>query len=307
MSDAARSIEPVSPESGLARGEDERATAILAEAANLLRAGDPGLKAFFEGFYRSAAPEDLRRYAPESLAALASLVFTHTALRKPGETFVTAFDFHARGPASSRNETALLAVNDDMPFLFDSVLGEMNAQGVRVHALFHPIMTTKRDAGGKRDSQGAIGRESVIVLILDPSMDEGERARLIESARAVFQQVRLAVRDWRKMIDQMQDAIAGLKEHPPAISRDEYNESVALLEWIGDNHFTFLGCRDYAFVERDGGRLEPIDATGLGVLSDVGARVISKGGGTGLAPDPRAFPAAGRRIFLCCASRSPMS
>ncbi|MGD0192739.1 MAG: NAD-glutamate dehydrogenase [Rhizomicrobium sp.] len=271
----------------------------IVAGAGLLRGNEHGLQTFFEAFYHGASPEDVKRYAPESLAALASLVYAQTASRKSDETLIAFFDFHAQGPVSVFNETVLVAVNDDMPFLFDSLLGEMNAQGVRVHALFHPIMTVKRDRNGLRSDRGVAAQESIIALALDPSMDEAERARLAEGARSVFSQVRLAVRDWKKMMSQLKDSIANLKAYPPPLSSEELKESLALLEWLGDNHFTFLGCRDYAFVDRDGGQLEPVNETGLGVLSDVGARVLSKSEDGGIfAPDVRAFLAQQEPIII---------
>ncbi len=286
MSDAARSR----PEAAtISDSEDPGSNRCLAAAAILIKAAEPGLKAFFQAFFRGASPEDVTRYAPESLAALASLVYSRTAQRKPGETSVSIFDFHAQSLASSHNETAFVAVNDDMPFLFDSLLAEMNAQGARVHALFHPIMTMKRDANGVRSDAGALGRESVIVLMLDPAMDETERARLVNGARKVFAQVRLAVRDWGKMISRLKEAVAGLRTNPPPVSAEEIKESVALIEWLGDNHFTFLGCRDYAFSEA-AGRLDAIAESGLGVLADIQARVIARGEERGaLTPEALAF------------------
>ncbi len=277
MSEAAKAPRADPAPAATPRSDDAAGAQRLAAAASLVKAAEPGLKAFFDSLYRGASPEDLARYAPESLAALASLVYTHTAQRKPGETVVALFDFRAQGPASSHNETVYVAVNEDMPFLFDSLLGEMNAQGARVHALFHPVMAAQRDANGARGDKGAVGRESVIVLVLDPALEEAERTRLIEGTRRVFGQVRLAVRDWRKMIARLKETAAGLKANPPPLPEEELNESVALLEWLGDDHFTFLGCRDYAFVDKDGGRLEPMHATSLGVLSDVEAQVISRG------------------------------
>jgi glutamate dehydrogenase len=280
-------------------GNDDASAARIAAAANLLSAAETGLRLFFDSLFRGASPEDVMRYAPESLAALASLLYAHTASRTPGGTLVTLFDFHAQSAVSATNETIFVAANDDMPFLFDSVLGEMNAQGVRVHALFHPVMTAKRDESGGRSENGAIVRESVIVLVLDPAMDETQRKRLVEGAQSAFAQVKLAVRDWRKMLAQLGATVANLRAYPPPLPADELAESVALLEWFGANHFTFLGCRDYVFVERDGGRLEPVNATGLGVLSDIEARVISRGGDSAaFSPDVRAFLARPEPIII---------
>ncbi len=272
----------------VAHDDEARSAAALAAAGKML--GDPGAAAFFRDFYRGAPPEDITRYVPAALAALASRAFELSAARANGETLVTLFDFDAQGPGGARKETILLAVNDDMPFLFDSALAEMGAHGARVHALFHPIMEVKRDAAGIRGETGTASRESVIVLVLDPVMDGPRRAALIQGARDVFTQVRLAVRDWRKMLIALKETVVELRGHPPQISKEELGESLGFLEWLANDHFTFLGARDYAYSDAGGGQLAPIDASGLGVLSDSDARVLRRGeDSTQLTPEVRAF------------------
>ena len=91
----------------------------LAAATPLMNAASPGARSFFDAFYRGASPEDVARYAPEDLATLAGLVYSHATERKAGETLVTLFEFRADAKTHARNETVLLAVNDDMPFLLD--------------------------------------------------------------------------------------------------------------------------------------------------------------------------------------------
>ncbi len=242
---AARAIRTDSADaSNAASNVDAPTAAALAAASALLDSAEAGLAPFFAAFYRGAPPDDVLRYAPDSLAALASLVYSHSAQRKSGETLVQLFDFQAQTGGQPRNETVFVAVNDDMPFLFDSLMAEASVQALRVHAVFHPIVATKRDADGRRSETGEAMRESVIVLVLDPALDADTKRAFDLGAHSVFRQVRLAVRDWRTMLDRMKETIAGLKSSPPPISPQELAESVAFLEWLGDNHFTFLGSRD---------------------------------------------------------------
>ncbi len=278
------------PIGDLPNGDDLDAAERLDAAAKLLKAAEPGVAEFFATLYRGAPPDDVNRYAPESLAALARLVFEHTATRKQGKTDVTLSEFRAQADDHVRNELVLIAINDDMPFLFDSLVGEVNEQGARILALFHPIMNVTRDGEGIRGATGATFRESVIVLVLDPMLSEERRDALVTGAQNTFTQVRLAVRDWRKMIAHLKATIAELQQNSPKVSREELNESVAFLEWLSDNHFTFLGARDYAFTEAGGGRLEAITESGLGVLADPDARVIRRGEDrASLTPEVRAF------------------
>ncbi|MGN6148888.1 MAG: NAD-glutamate dehydrogenase, partial [Rhizomicrobium sp.] len=258
------------------QADQTNARSRIAAGRKLLKANDPAMTGFYDALFAGAPPEDVTRYAPESLAALASFAFTHSAKRKIGETLVDIFSFNAQDESGARTESVLIAVNDDMPFLFDSLTAVLSAQGLRAHALFHPIVQVARDASGARGKGDAI-RESVIVMVLD-SIVEGERAAsIIENVKSVFAQVSLAVRDWKKMQAHLADTIASLKANPSNAGAEELNESIAFLEWLGDNHFTFLGARDYTYNEKDGGHLEPISDTGLGVLSDASARVVQRG------------------------------
>ncbi|HTQ13835.1 MAG TPA: NAD-glutamate dehydrogenase [Rhizomicrobium sp.] len=284
---AAHAVDPADA-AVVAHDDEAKAAVALAQAARLLTS--PAQRDFFEAFYRGAPPEDVTRYAPESLAEIAGVVFAHTATRPPGTTIVEMFDVNAQGADSVRKETLLVAVNDDMPFLFDSLLAEASWQGVRVHALFHPIMEVRRDASGARGERGTPARESVIALVLDPIADAPRRRALIEGADKVFAQVRLAVRDWKKMLLALKETVTELSTNPPKISQAELDESLAFLVWLAGNHFTFLGVRDYAYSDGDGGRLSPVAESGLGVLADPDARVIRRGDDRArLTPDVRAF------------------
>jgi len=252
----------------VARDDEAQAQARIADAGALLANEKPELRDFFAALTANVSPDDVTRLTPQGLAALVRQVFVRIETRKPGETLVATFDPREQDPSYTRNETVLLAANDDSPFLFDSTLGEVNANGARIRAVFHPIIKTKR--------AGADVTESVIVLVLDPLVAERRKA-LEDGAERMFRQVRLAVRDWRKMLAHLTDTISALKASPPNLAPEELNESVAFLEWLVDNHFTFLGARDYTYHDENGGRLEPVTESGLGVLSDADARVVRRG------------------------------
>jgi glutamate dehydrogenase len=261
-----------------ARDDELSARELLDEAGQLLARDEAGLLAFFQALFRNAPAEDVNRFTADSLIVLARLVEARVRRHRKGESLIDLFLPHEMDAAYSRVESVLVAVNDDMPFLFDSLLAEAAARGTRTRAVFHPILTLSGNP------------TSVIVLVLDPIVD-GERARgLVEGARTMFAQVRVAVRDWRTMLSRLKGSIGELTAHPPRIPADQLKENVAFLEWLADDHFTFLGCRDYRFSPGSGGALEPDVTSGLGVLSDIEARVVRRGPDRGLlTPQVRAF------------------
>src|SRR6476659_3825280 len=152
---------------------------------------DTALLGFFRAFYANAMPEDINRYGPEALATLARLVFMRVADRKAAERLVTLINPREETKDYPKNETVLIAANDDMPYLFDSAMAEVNARGMRVRAAFHPIIPM------------AAGLTSVIVLVLDPLIGDERRSALVEGSRRVFEQVRVAVRDWKQMLTRL--------------------------------------------------------------------------------------------------------
>ncbi|HWA88482.1 MAG TPA: NAD-glutamate dehydrogenase [Rhizomicrobium sp.] len=254
--------------------DETEASARLAKGAKLMGGDD----AFYDALYRNAAPEDINRYAPEALAALARLVQRRVGARRTGNSLVDLFNPSAEDKAYPANECVLVAINDDMPFLFDSLTAELHAQSARIRAMFHPILREGSEA------------TSVIVAVLDPVIDTARQQSIVEGARAVFAQVFEAVRDWPKMMGQLKASIEGLKNHPPSIAKADLDESVAFLEWLGDNHFTFLGTRDYRFSSAGDGQLAAIETSGLGVLTGNETRVLRGGADrTTLTPEIRAF------------------
>ncbi len=54
-----------------------------------------------------------------------------------------------QGPDGSAEGSVVEILNDDMPFLVDSVMGELQARGLAVRLLLHPIFKTRRDKAGR--------------------------------------------------------------------------------------------------------------------------------------------------------------
>jgi glutamate dehydrogenase len=253
-----------SAETEVAREAENR----IREARELLPKDDK-LTAFFDALYASAVPDDVLRARPDQLTQLAMALSAEAGARAKGEIHVVALELG--------HETVLVGINDDRPFLFDSALAAGLAGGARIRAAFHPIM----------EIDGT--RTSVIALVCDLLSDEA-RQKMVASLRETFVQGALAVRDWKAMLTRLKAARDDLERHPP---KTDITEDLAFLDWLADNHFTFLGARDYV-LGRDGanGTLEPVKGSGLGVLSDEGTRVIHGGRSgerSGLTADVRAF------------------
>lgn len=99
-------------------------------------------------------------------------------------------------------------VNDDMPFLVNSVCAAVNRHKLAVHITVHPIIRIKRDSDGnievvcKPGDEGG-HPESFIRLAIDRETDPKALKSLEQDIRSVLSDIRLAVRDWKKMSAKM--------------------------------------------------------------------------------------------------------
>ncbi|MDH3547610.1 MAG: NAD-glutamate dehydrogenase, partial [Gammaproteobacteria bacterium] len=146
--------------------------------------------------------------------------------------------------------TFIEMVNDDMPFLVDSVSAAIGRHGLAVHITVHPIIRVQRDRSGRVVSVAEPGQaeghpESFIRFAVDRETDPRELKLLEQEIRKVLADVRVAVRDWKKMRRKMIETRDLLKFGPPGVDEDLRSESQALLDWFVADHFTFLGYREY--------------------------------------------------------------
>ena len=192
---------------------------------------------FFSALYERAAPDDLERYQPEELAAIGEQAWTFLAERKPG-TAKIAFT-----PARLTPDIAVLEIlNDDMPFLVDSVLGELSERAVDVRLLVHPVFTVERDEAGRLTAfrgvrKGEGRRESFIHVHVRGIEDAAQRADIVHALEDVLADVRVSVQDWRAMLARVQEVTADLKTTTTPLPADEIAEAIQFLQWIAADNF----------------------------------------------------------------------
>src|SRR5262245_18179849 len=266
--------------------EEERASRRLIEQMSTILAGlrDDIPAGFAEELFARAAAEDLLGCEPRELATLAEDAWAFLTDCQPGAPKMR-FESRPRpvGAERIKSVSVLEIVNDDMPFLLDSVLGELNERGIEVRLVVHPVFTVERDESGvlfafrgEGHAAGLATRESFIHIHTARIDDEGARAEVVQALEQVLADVRVCVQDWKSMLSRLQEVIAELKNNPPPVPIDEVAEAVQFLEWLAADNFTFLGFRSYAFpkLSRD---LAPEFETGLGILRAPDVRVLRRG------------------------------
>ncbi len=226
------------------------------------------------------APEEWAERSATAWAALFGDLFMFMKARSPGRTQVRAFN-----PTLAVNgwEGACSVVEiatDDMPFLVDTVGMAVQAARLQTHRLIHPVLCVERDARGEltgidEECRGD-RRESVMHIEVD-RVSEEELRELQHSIEVAFNDVRAAVEDWRAMRDRMLEIADALPQRRMPFNAEEVAEAQAFLRWAADDHFTFLGYREYAVVAADGDELlKAKPHSGLGILRSVDLAVAPR-------------------------------
>ena len=248
---------------------------------------------FVREFYEWAATEDLRERGAERLADAVVDNFQLGRRRMPGEILIRI------------GARTVDVITDDMPFLVDSVVAELSRQSVRIELAAHPVYRIRRDADGRllevvpADSQEG-QPESFIHVEVDRPPFEADLRRVLEQVASV-------VEDWPQMRAEAKRIVAYLEANPPPVDAEEVREARALLEWMNQGYFTFLGYREYDLVtEGTEDALRVVQGSGLGLLRDDGTRLISHSFAA-LPPDVRRLARAKHVLNLTKANtRSPV-
>ncbi len=230
-------------------------------------AAAPTLARLAEIFFTGVLPMDIEALSAEDGIAILRAINDVRSLRAANAPAVMVMS----SPTHARR-TAIIIINDDMPFLLDSATAEISARGLSVHRLFHPILSVERNQTGHlietfglaRDDTNNKLHESVIYLEVDrvPARD---RAALAEKLTDIFSDVRVCVSDWQTMRAKVKHAAVDLEAQPPKIAKTELAETLAFINWMADDHFTLLGYRHYTYAENAS---KAVTRDGLGLLRD---------------------------------------
>ncbi|UCM88368.1 NAD-glutamate dehydrogenase [Streptomyces marincola] len=283
---------------------DEAKSELLTRAAHVAEqstvGGPPGhgmdasaVRAYLERYYLYVPLEDLDGRDPVDIYGAAMAHHRLAAKRPQGTAAVRVLTPTVEEFGWACSHTVVEVITDDMPFLVDSVTGELSRQGRGIHLVIHPQIIVRRDVTGRlvevldagRDPFGPTATthepedlpddavvESWIHVEIDRETDREDLLQIEADLRRVLGDVREAVEDWQKMRGTALRIAGDLPGEPlpERMRREEIEEAGELLRWLADDHFTFLGYREYELAREDNGgegdTLRAVPGTGLGIL-----------------------------------------
>jgi len=239
-----------------------------------------------------APAEDVAAYEKAVLDRAAALAEKAVLSHRKGESVISI----VTDPAivcEGRAQTVITVVNDNMPFLFDSVIGEVSDTAGEPTLVVHPVIGVRHDRKGVSEIVGDgvkdVDRLSVIHIHVG-ALSEEDATGLKQRLQRVLAQVRSAVADWKPMLSRLERVISDYRHQPPQLDKRTIAEALAFLEWLRDDNFTFLGMREFHYTGGEKtGTLTRAKAPGLGILADPDVRVLRRVGGEATTPEIRAF------------------
>src|ERR1700674_1809662 len=323
----------------MANDQDSRVQR-LDEVLRLVRAKvGPDMRILLERavqrYFRQLDPEDLAERKPADLYGAALSHWNFARRRDPGTVRLRVFNPSIEEHGWQSTHTIIEIVNDDMPFLVDSVTMEVNRHGLTLHLVMHPIIAVKRSADGTlvdlaADDDKDARHESFIRVEVDRIIEPARLDALAADLARVLDDVRMAVADWKAMRDRLlailadtdkrppplptdelaegkgvrarvRPSLANTDRRPPPLPTDELAEGQAFLAWLADNHFTFLGYRGHALVVQNGeDALKIVAGSRLGILREGESKDVA----TSFAALPPEVKAYARRPELLVVTKS---
>ena len=251
---------------------------------NRLAADQAGQVATFaREYFRRVDPDDLAGRAVSDLYG-AVLSHWHFASRHPGGARVRVYNPRLEEHGWESTHTVIEIVNDDMPFLVDSVTMEVNRLGLTLHLIIHPVLHVARDAQGLLSAihasaaDGESRLESIMHIEVDRRTERADLDALQHGLERVLADVRATVTDWPLMRERLGEIITGTEAvEVSVLDAGDVDEARAFLKWLADDNCVLLGARDYDLIDgEDGHELRVRAGSGLGLLRETGEDARSR-------------------------------
>ena len=196
------------------------------------RLPQPLVESIRKALTRNALPGETHGLSRDAEREAAEFLAEVAGRRRRGEL---ALKIESTGGEAGHRRMRIGIVNDDMPFLVDSVANAIAARQLAIHRLLHPVVcVTRNEAGELQELEPLCAdktrRESMMYLELDRADARG-RQEIAADLRRVLNDVRLAVRDWQSLQGKMREDANGIPDP----------QGKALLNWFADGAMTLLG------------------------------------------------------------------
>ncbi|MDP3532116.1 MAG: NAD-glutamate dehydrogenase [Alphaproteobacteria bacterium] len=217
------------------------------------------LTLFTRHFFDHLTKDDLIYASPEHLAHYVSGVWEFLQDRQKNELKIRLKSNYDQENNWLGPKTIIEIIQTDMPFVVDSISSELLRLGFSPSLFLHPVFVIERDKNGKimdfpktsDTSKETISVECVMLLQLNESLSEFQKNDIEANLRRVLENVAQSVHDWQIMRKKLYSVINDMT-FVPGLKIEDEEEARAFLQWLDQDHFTFLGYREYLYSAKNG-------------------------------------------------------
>ncbi|MDZ4730962.1 MAG: NAD-glutamate dehydrogenase [Xanthomonadales bacterium] len=239
-------------------------------------------RTYSEYYFRRVPMAELAANNAEVLAVMLAAQLKFLARRNPGESLLRVYNPSLARDGWESKHTIVEMVNDDKPFLVDSATLALAEMGLDVRLIIHPVIKVRRSKTGKllaivsrHDAAGIA--ESVMQIQINYQSSAKVLQQIKDRLAATIYDVNLAVQDWQAMISVAEATGSEMPQWAPQADVEVMAECQAFMRWLVDDHFIFLGVRDYSVVKAGKGHeLHIVPGTGFGILEEDDETVDSR-------------------------------
>ncbi len=222
------------------------------------------LKLFVSRYYASTPKFELAKLSTEELLNSALLAWEFIGTRSSPAPKIEFVNQQAPEGSKKPATTKIFVLVKDTPFIVDSIRQAVNRCGINIRAVNNTVIRVQRGARGS-DNAGQLlsikgspskGHRAEALCCLTCGMIADTQFKEIEKElRDTLKLVAVSVKDYQPICEKAEAVKLRLlanKESLP-VSAHEVNESVEFIDWLLDNHFTFLGYEEYQIKKPKGG------------------------------------------------------
>lgn len=239
-------------------------------------------QSYLEHYFRRVPMAELATNNAEILAAMLASQLKFMARRNPGESLLRVYNPSLARDGWESKHTIVEMVNDDKPFLVDSATLALAEMGLDVRLVVHPVIRARRGKTGKL--LGIAPREDSVGIaesVMQIQINRQSSARILQQIQdtlvITIYDVNLAVQDWQPMVKVAKATGDLIPEWAPQADEEVNAECQDFMKWLVDDHFIFLGVRDYDVVKSGKTHeLHIVPGSGYGILEEDADTVHSR-------------------------------
>lgn len=205
--------------------------------------------------FKHSNQEDLAAYDQEMLQKSAQFALNILVHYKKNHSLIEINNDIWR---NGRELSVVTIVNDNAPFLFDSTINALTDKFGQIMLACHPVLSIEKNADSlvlldekNSSANNSVGNKISLIQIHLPKLNQEHTDTLISELKIVYAEVKAAVRDWLTMVGEIEAAARIYKKLGTERAQHKMVETAAFLQWLADNHFTFLGLKIFKFNDED--------------------------------------------------------